>query len=56
MAAPVRYYITTAASALGVGGNGASVVVEHAAPRQPPSQYKGMIGTVSTIARQEGPK
>ncbi len=53
MAAPVRYYITTAASALGAGGNGASMVVEHAAP---PSQYKGMIGTVSTIARQEGPK
>ncbi|XP_046464220.1 mitochondrial uncoupling protein 2-like [Daphnia pulex] len=53
VAAPVRYYITTAASALGAGGNGASMVVEHAAP---PSQYKGMIGTVSTIARQEGPK
>lgn len=53
-AAPVRYYITTAASTLGAGGHGATaVMVEHSAAS---SQYKGMIGTVSTIARQEGPK
>lgn len=52
--APVRYYITTAASTLGAGGHGATaVMVEHSAAS---SQYKGMIGTVSTIARQEGPK
>lgn len=53
-AAPIRYYITTAASTLGAGEHGATaVMVEHTAAS---SQYKGMVGTVTTIARQEGPK
>ena len=52
-AAPVRYYITTAAPA--VAGDGGVVALERAAVAATP-RYNGMVGTVMTIARQEGPK
>jgi len=52
-AAPVRYYVTTAASA--VAGDGSVVAMERAAVAATP-RYNGMVGTVMTIVRQEGPK
>lgn len=48
-AAPVRYYITAAVA----GNGGTTAVLEGAAG---PPRYQGMVGTVMTIARQEGPK
>ena len=49
----MRYYISAAASAVASNGGGAAAVLEGAAgaPR-----YQGMVGTVMTIGRQEGPK
>jgi len=52
-AAPVRYYITAAAPA--VAGDGGVVALERAVVAATP-RYNGMVGTVMTIARQEGPK
>lgn len=52
-AAPVRYYIAAAAPA--VAGDGGIVALERAAVATTP-RYNGMVGTVMTIIRQEGPK
>jgi len=51
-AAPVRYYITSAASSVAADG---AVVLEPAVATAA-TRYNGMVGTVMTIVRQEGPK
>jgi len=55
-AAQLRYYISEAAAAVniqGTGRGGPAILLEQgvAAPK-----YNGMVGTVMTISRQEGPK
>jgi len=52
----LRYYISEAAAAVNIQGNGRggpAILLEQgvAAPK-----YNGMVGTVMTISRQEGPK
>ena len=54
--AKLRYYISEAAAAVNIQGNGrggSAILLEQgvAAPK-----YQGMVGTVMTISRQEGPK
>ena len=48
----MRYYITSAASSVAADG---AVVLEPAVATAA-TRYNGMVGTVMTIVRQEGPK